>query len=410
MNPFRLYNSWAATTRFVLLGTALLVAMFDLPLPQTAQAQQSSDSHLIVHEWGTFTSIAGDDGNALLWLPIPTKSDLPTFVEHFRNTNVKGGLRGTVRMETPVIYFYSPRQVTVAAQVSFSSGLITEWFPHASQVQPADSQPFLFEPQTTGSIHWDAITVLPTANATLHHESASSHYYAARETLANIVSVQTSADSQLEKFLFYRGVSLVAPPLSAKVLAAGQLQLKNNAGEGTTIILFERRGDKLGYHVSSLDGDAIVETPSTSGTLDSLYSDFEDMLVAQGLYHDEAHAMLETWRDSWSGEGSRLFYIVPRRFVDTVLPLSIRPAPTRLIRVFVGRMELVTPATENAVETALLSGDHQTLEKYGRFVDPIVDTMVTRHADPTQAERLRQAVNAYHRWRFASSGASSNIP
>jgi hypothetical protein len=404
MNPFRLYNSWAATMRFAVLGTALLVALSDLLLPEAAQAQQSSDSHLIVHEWGTFTSIAGDDGNALLWLPIATKSDLPTFVEHFRNTNVKGGLRGTVRMETPVIYFYSPRQVTVAAQVSFSSGLITEWFPHASQVQPAGSQPFLFEPQTTGSIGWDAITVLPTASATLHHESTSSHYYAARETSANIVSVQTSADNQLEKFIFYRGVSRVAPPLSAKVLAAGQLQLKSNAGEGTTIILFERRGDKLGYRVSLLDGDAIMETPSTSGTLDSLYSDFEDTLVAQGLYRDEAHAMLETWRDSWFGEGSRLFYIVPRRFVDTVLPLSVRPTPTRLIRVFVGRMELVTPATENAVEAALLSGDHETLEKYGRLVDPIVDTMVTRHADPTQAERLRQAVNAYHRWHFAALG------
>jgi len=388
--------------RFGVLGTALLVALFDLRLPQTAQAQQSADSHLIVHEWGTFTSIAGDDGNALLWLPIATKSDLPTFVEHFRNTNVKGGLRGTVRMETPVIYFYSPRQVTVAAQVSFSSGLITEWFPHASQVEPADAQPFLFQPQTTGSIGWGAITVLPTANATLHHGSTSSHYYAARETSANIVSVQTSADNQLEKFLFYRGVSLVAPPLSAKVLAAGQLQLKSNAGERTTIVLFERRGDKLGYRVSSLDGEAIMETPSTSGTLDSLYSDFEDALVAQGLYRDEAHAMLETWRDSWFGEGSRLFYIVPRRFVDTALPLSVRPAPTRLIRVFVGRMELVTPATENAVEAALLSGDHETLGKYGRFVDPIFDTMVTRHADPTQAERLRLALNAYHQWRFAT--------
>jgi hypothetical protein len=188
------------------------------------------------------------------------------------------------------------------------------------------------------------------------------------------------------------------------VLAAGQLQLKSNAGEGTTIILFERRGDKLGYRVSSLDGDAIMETPSTSGTLDSLYSDFEDTLVAQGLYRDEAHAMLETWRDSWFGEGSRLFYIVPRRFVDTVLPLSIHPTPTGVIRVFVGRMELVTPATENAVEAALLSGDHETLEKYGRFVDPIVDTIITRQADPTLADRLRQAVNAYHRWCFATLG------
>jgi hypothetical protein len=408
MNPLGLYKLCASAMRFGVLGTALLVALFGLLLPQTARAQQSPGSPLIVHEWGTFTSIAGDDGNALLWLPIATKSDLPTFVEHFRNTNVKGGLRGTVRMETPVIYFYSPRQIAVAASVSLASGLITEWFPHASQVQPADSQPILLEPQTAGSIGWDAVTVSPTTNANLRHESTSSHYYAARETSANTVSVQTSAGNQLEKFLFYRGVSLFAPPLSAKVLASGQLQLKSNADGSTTIILFERRGDKLGYRISSLDSDAMMETPSTSGTLDSLYSDFEDTLVAQGLYRDEAHAMLETWRDSWFGEGSRLFYFVPRLFVDTVLPLSIRPAPVRLTRVFVGRIELVTPATENAVETALLSRDHETLEKYGRFVDPIVDTMITRHADPTQAERLRQAVNAYHRWRFASFGEPSN--
>jgi hypothetical protein len=60
------------------------------------------------------------------------------------------------------------------------------------------------------------------------------------------------------------------------------------------------------------------------------------------------------------------------------------------------------------VEVALLSGDHETLRKYGRFVDPIVDTMITRHADPTQAERLRQAVTAYYRWRLSSFGESSN--
>jgi hypothetical protein len=362
---------------------------------------------LIVHEWGTFTSIAGADGNALLWLPIATKSDLPTFVEHYRNASVKGGLRGKVRMETPVIYFYSPRQVTVAASVSLAAGLITEWFPHASQVRPTNSSPIMLDPQSAGSLGWDAVTVSPATNANFSHESAPSHYYAARETSASTVSVQTPAGNQLEKFLFYRGVSLFAPPLSAKVLATGRLQL-NNAGGSTTIILFERRGDRLGYRVSSLDSAAIMNTPSTSGTLDSLYSDFEDTLVAQGLYRDEAHAMLETWRDSWFGEGSRLFYIVPRLFVDTVLPVSIRPAPTRFIRVFVRRIELITPATENTVEVALLSGDHETLRKYGRFVDPIVDTMITRHADPTQAERLRQAVTAYYRWRLSSFGESSN--
>src|ERR1700730_3571547 len=106
MNPFQRYKSLVSAMRFGVLGTALPFVLFGLLLPQTARAQQSSDSPLVVHEWGTFTSIAGDDGNALLWLPIATKSDLPTFVEHYPDLNVKGGLRGTVRMETPVIYFY----------------------------------------------------------------------------------------------------------------------------------------------------------------------------------------------------------------------------------------------------------------------------------------------------------------
>jgi hypothetical protein len=404
MNPLGRYRLSASAMRFSVLAAALLFAWFGLLLPQTARAQQLPDSPLIVHEWGTFTSIAGADGNALLWLPIAAKSDLPTFVEHYPNANAKGGLRGTVRMETPVIYFYSPRQVTVAVSVSLAAGLITEWFPHASHVRPANFNSIMLDPLSAGSIGWDAATISPATNANFSRESAASHYYAARETSANTVSVRTPAGNQQEKFLFYRGVSLFAPPLSAKVLASGQLQLKSIAEGSTTIVLFERRGDKLGYRVSSLDSGAIMDTPSTSGTLDSLYADLEDTLVAQGLYRNEAHAMLETWRDSWFGEGSRLFYIVPRPFVDTVLPLSIRPAPTRLIRVFVGRIELVTPATENAVEAALLSGDHETLGKYGRFVDAIVDTMITRQADPTRAERLQQAITAYYRWRFPSFG------
>jgi len=407
MNPFRRDKSWVSTNRFRVLGTALPFVLLALLLPQATRAQQSPDSPLVVHEWGTFTSIAGDDGTALLWLPIPAKSDLPTFVEHYPNPNVKGGLRGTVRMETPVIYFYSPRQITVAANVSLAAGLITEWFPHASQVQPANSSAITLDPQSVGSIGWDAVTVSPATKANFARESTPSHYYAARETSASTVAVQTPAGNQVEKFLFYRGVSLFAPPLSAKVLASGQLQLKSIAEGRTAIILLERRGNKLGYRVSSLDSGATMDTPSTSGTLDSLYSDLEDTLVAQGLYRDEAHAMLETWRDSWFGEGSRLFYIAPRLFVDSVLPLSIRPAPTQLIRVFVGRIELVTPATENAVEAALLSGDYETLRKYGRFVESIVDTMITRHADLAQAERLQQAVTAYYRWRFVSSGESS---
>jgi len=109
--------------------------------------------------------------------------------------------------------------------------------------------------------------------------------------------------------------------------------------------------------------------------MDSLSRDLADILTGQGLYPDEARAMIETWRDSWFEEGSRLFYIVPDRFVNTVLPLKINPLPSQMVRVFVGRIELVTPATTQAVEKILIAHDAAGLRRYQRFLEPILAEM-----------------------------------
>src|SRR5712692_9030165 len=93
-------------------------------------------SGLTAHEWGTFTSIAGEKGQAVEWSPLTGSTDLPEFVEHFRNAGFKLGLRGTVRMETPVLYFYNSREEIVYVNVGFVKGGITEWYPQASRVEP----------------------------------------------------------------------------------------------------------------------------------------------------------------------------------------------------------------------------------------------------------------------------------
>jgi hypothetical protein len=117
------------------------------------------------------------------------------------------------------------------------------------------------------------------------------------------------------------------------------------------------------------------------------------MLVAQGLYLDEAQAVVETWRRSWFEEGSRLIYVVPAKFVNEILPLEIHPAPAGITRVFVGRLELVTPRTMNAVETAFAAHDKATLEKYGRFLEPILQTMLEKEASPARARKLNEYLN-----------------
>ena len=88
---------------------------------------------LTVHEWGTFTSIAGDDGMAIDWEPLDGPSDLPCFVHRFE-VGAKAQLSGTVRMETPVIYLYGPEGSNVSVRVSFPNGFITEWYPKANRV------------------------------------------------------------------------------------------------------------------------------------------------------------------------------------------------------------------------------------------------------------------------------------
>src|ERR1700735_4130224 len=88
--------------------------------------------------------------------------------------------------------------------------------------------------------------------------------------------------------------------------------------------------------------------------------------------------MNETWKDSWFEEGSRLIYIVPRSFIDNVLPLSIDPAPGQIVRVFVGRLEIVTPATATAAQQAEAHTDDATLVKYSRFLEPILQTIALR--------------------------------
>src|SRR5688572_16629221 len=175
-------------------------------------ASQSPSTPLTVHEWGTFTSIAGEDGQALQWLPQGGVSDLPCFVERSKY-NVKGALWGTVRMETPVLYFYAPSDVTVNVKVGFRQGLITEWYPQAL-VGVNNPQ----QPNYEGTIAWPNVKVSPSIAAEFPTEHGASHYYMARATDATPVQ----SGLQKEKFLFYRGVGNFAPPISAKLDADGK--------------------------------------------------------------------------------------------------------------------------------------------------------------------------------------------
>jgi hypothetical protein len=388
-------------------SAALLLTFLAFPRAHFAK-QNSTSSELTVHEWGTFTSISAKDGRPIDWLPLTGSTDLPSFVEHLREPNFKGGLRGTIRMETPVIYFYSPRETTVSVDVSFAKGLITEWYPHSASAAAIDPRKnfSLYLMQGQGSVSWNSVHIEPGGATDFPHDPSKNHYYAARETSSAPICVGTPSGDQHERFLFYRGVSALAPPISAQRSADGTVLVQSLLQEEIPdVILFERRGDKIGYRIlGPLHDQASLALPQLEGSLPALFSDLEGILISQGLHADEAHAMLETWKNSWFEEGSRLFYIVPRNFVDSVLPLSISPAPAEITRVFVGRLELITPATEQAVESAFATGDRATLAKYSRFLEPILQTTIQQTTDPARQRRLTAYLNLAYADLSAKAG------
>jgi hypothetical protein len=379
------------------LGLLVLVVVVGTSLSRFSSANTRAKSpDLVVHEWGTFTSVAGQDGSALIWRPLNVESDLPAFVYSVDSGNTwrglrypsKSGLAVRVRMETPVLYFYAQEEMSVAVKVGFPSGRITEWYPTAKV--------------NKGDIDWGEVRVMPGAQVYLPNDFRENHYYPARETDAAAIQVRHDQAIEQEKFLFYRGVGNFDLPLSAK-LAEDKVAIKNVGEESVTkAVLFENRNGKVGYRIADLTStETVLSRPELRSDMKDLRRDLKAMLIAGGLFEKEAEAMLNTWRNSWFEEGLRVFYIMPRKTIDSVLPIDINPQPANLVRVLVGRTEMITPEMESNVTAQLktLNDSSESLRqtavkeinRYGRFTESILTQILSHSRDPrvkSEVERL----------------------
>jgi hypothetical protein len=406
---------------FVLVVSAALILI-------AADRSTVQPNGLTIHEWGTFTSVADEDGSAVDWDALGCKSDLPGFVNAAGYRGFMFRLEGPVRMETPVMYSYSLGEVVAHVQVRFPYGVITEWYPNGdnaiyeskslmdqmhinspesaiyqtkSLIYPTparlDSSLVRLSPNLNGidtslrhlmgAIGWSDVKVQPASAPAFPVESAPSCYYAARATDAAPISV----GNQHEKFLFYRGAGRFQPSLSAR-LSEEKVTVENRGSDPVpAVFLFENRGGRLGLgyrNAGTLTNAVTLDRPLLDGSFLQLLHDLETTLIAQGLFPKEAQAMVDTWRDSWFEEGSRLIYIVPTQAIEAILPLQVEPAPLQTARVFVGRIELITPETRRTVEQALAKGDWSTVDRYSRFLDPILQRILTQ--DPARASQIEQ--------------------
>jgi hypothetical protein len=372
-------------------------------------AGSPADGGFVAHEWGTFTSVQGSDGVQVQWNPF-TKTDLPKFVysrlvptaQGGKSLDLKSIMMSYVRMETPVIYFYSDKGLTADVTVEMPQGRITEWYPRATRVGPSFTTNKAEAKEASRSlIEWKGVHILPRDTTEISvgkliREKSGDHYYEAREVDANFVRVPSpheSTGAEYERDLFYRGIGFFQAPLTVRTSGDGQsVQCSTKGSEPMTdLFVLTVRDGKARYQTIA----HLRQGEETSVTLANkpfvplsevraqLMREMSTALVKQGLYAKEAEAMVQTWKDQWfAEEGTRVLYLLPPTWTDKTLPLTISPKPNSVVRVMVGRAEVIPQTMERELNrqiTIYSKGDSKSQAQaiaqvqklgIGRFLEP----------------------------------------
>ena len=377
----------------------------------------------IVHEWGTDTIVVGSDGSLQRGLH-HEEEDLPSFVyDRIKAALADSPQSVTIKMETPVTYFYSPTPLEVSAKVQFPKGVLTQWYPRVTSFLPSvaaagsvsyptvpdvlrdpvlePSFPFVGEmcrarygTASGGLLDWGRFSVQargavpesPLPDAPLDRFGWSY----ARAVDANLLAMPSG---ESERFLFYRGLGEFDLPVKVQAAAgsdgsANTIKLTNGYSEaaGQVFVLnVDRDHGAFVTHATGIAPGASLEevVPNLEGApaVDEYAMQLADAVTqaldATGLYHDEAVAMVNTWRRQWfRTPGVRALYLLPQSWTEQSIPLTISPKPDASVRVMLIRVEVITQAQEASDVTALSWFDTDDargsayFSALGRFAEP----------------------------------------
>jgi hypothetical protein len=347
-------------------------------------------SPLVVHEWGTITTRHAPAGTPEGRLNRISESEvLPAFVHRYEPPATKdkpekavgkspltpGRPDVTMRLETPVIYFYPPAGSSSVppfdVSVSFRGGIVNEFYPRAEASVEVDIDRVnakieaghikswdgsVLNNYVVGGLRWRGLSLKDAVSI----PQTSSHAWLAPRRVRSTAVATPSGEG--ERYLFYRGVAhldalvqtelsaaevrLRAPRrlhwLGAPSMTIANLWLVDIRPDGSTAF---REYSQIGITKAGASRELrriplFAETDYTRGNLGNLRQSMKQALVAAGLFEDEAEAMLETWKDSYyRTPGLRIFYTVPDEWLSYFLPLRIS-VPHELKRVLVGRVDL----------------------------------------------------------------------
>lgn len=327
---------------------------------------------LEVHEWGTFTVAQNDQGETLVGVNTDDEP-LPPFVykKYFGiNKNEEKQISGfgkslpryinrkmRMRLETPVVYFYPKENMTgkdFDFQAEFINGVISEVYPKTFDIQKEG--PKLESPLSQAV--WKNITITDSKNFPITENPV---WLEPRKVKAKSIQV----GEETEKYLFYRGLGENDIPLHVvtnrdskkiEIFSEEKKSLVDDPKysiENLWYVNVDFQGKIVYKKLNGFTVDSNLRTKkidfSSEFTKDeknndyqSLFSSMKDALVKEGLFVEEAVAMLKTWEHAYFKQpGSRIFYMVPRVWVDKNLPIKVS-VDSKIERAMIGRIEIIS--------------------------------------------------------------------
>lgn len=385
-------------------------------------------SDLVVHEWGTFTSFMGSNGELIDGLhhedePLPSfvhglkkealtrphagsncrvndkapcrviRNLINSHSELFPDAPISSGV--TQKMETPVIYFYGNKDTKVNVEINFPQGIITQYYPQASFSYPklADAREL-----KDSRFVFDLTLLSPEDTQGIPATSANSIWNPAR--LVPAANVVKTNEGEKEKFIFYRGIGNFPSPLKVTSNLENVLNLENLSKSEVSMAIVLNSDGKVGNSeiVYNLKDKSSVNIPSLYNGIQfnkyilNVKSLIIQALIKKGLFNDEAVAMVDTWEKSYfHTPGIRVLYIVPNDDTEEILPLSIKPTPSEFKRVLVGRIEVMTKSEEEHYLKVIQnnSAPIKPVELFGRFFEPKL-----RRLEQISPEELKSKIKA----------------
>lgn len=413
-------------------------------LPSTPQQTSPSAKKFVVHEWGTFTSVMGSNGIRLGGMH-HEEEELPKFIvgRNLLNENTEAFLppdfgdgdaagsgqkchpvKGmdvcddprptpvapapvptykvtpavvTQKMETPVIYFYSDERVQARVNVDFPKGIISQYFPAPLYFAPAIGK---IQGLAGGKTVFEVeVTTEKLALPKVEHGNV---YAPAREVASNDIR----SGNQNERFIFYRGLGDFSTDLNVTSTIDNGLTLKNYGYAISSVILLD-----VTSSTGAVKSLGSLETGSSQfiNNKDLTYfrerqklsrSAFEaeaqkvivQALVKSGLYPDESLAMFNTWKTSYlRSKGLRALYVLSRQETDELLPLTVSPTPTALVRTLVGRIEILHNSEEQQLLKDFRAGKRPLFTADDRFAEPKLRRLLTL-ANVGELKRIHELI------------------